>query len=126
MKKTIMIVEDEQHFHDLYAVMLEDTDYRIISAYDGDEAIRKLEEESPDIIILNMHLDLATGDTFFLYLKGMQEYVDIPIIIISAYPERKYKNLKETFPNLAYIDKSYLTKEKLLDGLREKLSCSRN
>ena len=42
MGKTIMIVEDEQAFHDLYTMMLEDTDYDIVRAYDGDEALAKL------------------------------------------------------------------------------------
>ena len=45
MGKTIMIVEDEQAFHDLYTMMLEDTDYDIVRAYDGDEALAKLEEK---------------------------------------------------------------------------------
>ena len=45
MGKTVMIVEDEQAFHDLYTMMLEDTDYEIIRAYDGDEALAKLEEK---------------------------------------------------------------------------------
>lgn len=126
MKKTIMIVDDEKHVHDLYTTLLEDSDYEITSAYDGDEAFSKLEEEKPDLIILDMLLDMVTGDTFFLYLKGMPEYVDIPVIIISNYPERKYKNLKEIDPNLVYIDKSYLTRERLLDEIRERLLYSSN
>ena len=39
MSKSIMIVEDEQAFQDLYAMMLEGTGYEIITAYDGDEAL---------------------------------------------------------------------------------------
>ncbi len=121
MKKTIMIVEDEQHFHDLYENLLEDTDYRIISAYDGDEALSKLEEEKPDLIILDIVLDMMTGDTFLLYLKGIPEYKDTPVVIISAFSEKHYKNLKKTDPNLAFIDKLYLTKRRLLDEVEEKL-----
>ena len=54
MGKIIMIVEDEPAFHDLYTMMLEDTDYEIIRAYDGDEALSKLEEKKPDLIILDI------------------------------------------------------------------------
>ncbi len=39
MSKSIMIVEDDQIFHDIYSEMLEDTDYRIISVYDGDDTV---------------------------------------------------------------------------------------
>lgn len=45
MNKTIMIVEDEQSFHNLYEEILEDSDYEIIHTYDGDDALAKLEEK---------------------------------------------------------------------------------
>ena len=115
MSKKIMIVEDEKAFQDLYTVMFEDKGYDIICAYDGDEAMAKLEEEKPDVIILDMLLDMVTGDTFFLYLKGMPEYADIPVLVISALSEKQYKNLRKIDPNLVYIEKSYLTKERLLE-----------
>ena len=122
MSKKIMIVEDEKTFHDLYTIMFEDKDYDIICAYDGDEAMEKLEEDKPDVIILDMLLDMVTGDTFFLYIKGMPEYADIPVLIISAFSEKQYKNLKKIDPNLVYIEKSYLTKERLLEEVAKKLA----
>lgn len=115
-----MIVEDEQAFHDLYAMMLEDTDYKIIRAYDGDEALSKLEEEKPDLIILDILLDLVTGDTFFLYIKGAPEYADIPIIIASSFSPKAYKNLKEMDPDLVFLEKP-VTKEKLLEEIKAKI-----
>ncbi len=45
MCKTIMIVEDEWAFHVLYEEILEDTDYVTIHAYDGNDALAKLEKE---------------------------------------------------------------------------------
>lgn len=121
MSKKIMIVEDEKTFHDLYKIMFEGRDYDIIYACDGDDAMDKLEEDKPDLIILDMLLDMITGDTFFLHLKGMPEYADIPVIIISAFSEKQYKGLRKIDPNLVYIEKSYLTKEKLLEEVEKKL-----
>ena len=118
--KTILIVEDEQNFHDLYEVMLEGTGCGIIRAYDGHEALEKLTEKKPDLIILDLLMNMITGDTFFLNLKNMLDYTDIPVIIISAYSERRYKNLKKTDPNLIFIEKQYLTKERLLDEVEKK------
>lgn len=121
MSEKIMIVEDEKAFHDLYRIMFEGRDYDISYIYDGDTAMEKLEEDRPDLIILDMLLDMVTGDTFFLHLKGMAEYADIPVIIISAFSEKQYKNLKKVDPNLVYIEKSYLTKERLLEEVEKKL-----
>ncbi|MDR4497254.1 MAG: response regulator [Candidatus Scalindua sp.] len=120
MSKTIMIVEDEQAFQDLYAMMLEGTGYDIITAYDGDEALSKLEEKKPDLIILDILLDLVTGDTFFLYIKGMAEYADIPVIVSSSFSPKAYKNLKEMDPDLVFLEKP-VTQEKLLTAIREKI-----
>ncbi len=120
MSKTIMIVEDDQSFHDLYTAMLEDTDYGIIRAYDGDDAWAKLEDKKPDLIILDILLDMVTGDTFFLHIKGMPEYEDIPVIVVSSFPKRKYINLMDVDPNLVFLDKT-VTKEKLIATIETKI-----
>ena len=119
MSKTVMIVEDEHAFHELYEKMLEDTNYELMRAYDGSEALSKLHEKKPDIIILDMLMDMMTGDTFFLHLKSMSEYADIPVIIISALPESEFKNLRELDPDLIYIDKLDVTRQRLFDELRK-------
>ncbi len=120
MGKTIMIVEDDQIFHDIYAEMLEDTGYRLIHAYDGNEALSKLEQEKPDLIILDIVMNMVTGDTFLLYLKSMPECADIPVIIISSQPKREYKSLKDVEPNLIFLDKT-VTKEKLIEEINARI-----
>jgi CheY-like chemotaxis protein len=120
MNKSIMIVEDEQRFHDLYKEMLEDTDYGITHAYDGDEALEKLEDKKPDLIILDILLDMVTGDTFLLYLKGMPECAGIPVIVISSYPKREYKSLMDVDPDLVFLDKT-VTKDRLIEEIRARI-----
>jgi len=122
MTKKILIVEDEQAFHDLYNAIFEGTDYDLIFAYDGDEALMKLEETKPDLILLDLLMDMVTGDTFFLHLKGMPDFENIPVIIISAFSQKEYKNLKKIDPNLVFIEKPDLTKEKLLEVVNMKLT----
>ena len=120
MRKNIMIVEDEQRYHDLYTLMLEGTNYEIIHAYDGDDAFQRLDEKRPDLIILDMLLDMVTGDTFFLYVKGIPEFANIPIIILSNSPRRNYKNLNKLDPNLVFLDKK-ITREMLIKEIQAKI-----
>jgi two-component system response regulator VicR len=120
MAKTIMIIDDDQVFHDLYTEMLEDTDYRLLHVYDGDEALLKLEEVKPDLFILDMLMDMMTGDTVLLYLKSMPECEEIPIIVISCQPKRGYKSLKDVDPNLTFLDKT-VTKEQLIHEIKAKI-----
>lgn len=120
MSKTILIVEDEKAFQDLYTVMLEGTDYNIVRAYDADQAMTKLEEQKPDLIILDILLDLVTGDSFFLHLKQAHEYAEIPVIIASSFSSITYKHLQEKDPELVFLEKPF-TKETLLETIKAKL-----
>jgi CheY-like chemotaxis protein len=121
MYKKILIVEDEPWFHVLYKEMFEGKGYDIVSVYDGDEALEKVKQEKPDLIITDILMDMVTGDTFFLYLKSMPECADIPVIVISAFSQKCYKGLKEIDPKLVYIEKSKLTEEQLLKEVEKKL-----
>ncbi len=121
MNKTIMIVDDERHFHDRYAAMLEDSNYEVISVYDGDEALSKLEETRPDLIITDIVLNMMTGDTLFLYIKSMPEFEHIPVIIASTVSLRPYKNLKEIDPDLVFLDKT-VTRERLIKEVNSKIA----
>jgi CheY-like chemotaxis protein len=121
MTKTVMIVDDEEAFHDLYRAMLEDSGYEVVSVYDGDEALLKLEEKKPDLIITDIVLNMMTGDTLFLYIKSMPEYEDIPVIIVSNCSLRPYKNLKKIDPDLVFLDKTF-TRERLIKEVNAKIA----
>ena len=79
-----------------------------------------IEEEKPDLIILDILLDMMTGDTFFLFLKNIPEYADIPVIIASCCPRQQFKNLKEIDPTLVILDKISIT-EKLINEINIKI-----
>jgi len=64
---------------------------------------------------------LVKGDTFFQYLKGIPEYANLPVIIVSAFPQRDYKSLEDIDPKVVYIEKFKLTKEILLEEVEKKL-----
>ncbi len=121
MAKKIMIIDDEREFQEIYAIMLEGRGYNLTYAYDGDDAMQMLDDNIPDLIILDMAMDLVMGDTFFLYLKGFKRLSDIPIIIISSIPQIQYNDLKKIDPKLVYINKIDLTKERLLEEVDNKL-----
>ncbi len=122
MSKTIMIVEDEKEFHEMYEMMFEGRDYKLIYAYDGEEAMPMLEDKKPDLIILDNIMNMVTGDSFFLHLKGYDDLADIPVIIISSSnPKKQLKGLKKIDPNLLYLDKAVLTKKRLLEAVEKEL-----
>lgn len=124
--KTIMIIENNETYHNIYKTMLKDNDYKFIHTYDGYEAMEKMDETTPDLIILDMLMDMITGDTFFMYLRNIPEYANIPVIIISSAPERLYNHLRITDPNLAFIEKRFLDREKLIGEIDKKIPFPEN
>jgi len=120
MSKKIMIVEDDQSFHDLYTELLEDTDYQVTCTYDGEDAMEKLEYDKPDLIILDMLLDLMAGDTFFRLIRNIPEYIDIPIIIVSGYPEKAYVILKDMDKSLTFLNKTEVS-ERLIEEINSRI-----
>jgi hypothetical protein len=55
------------------------------------------------------------------FMKCIQEFSDIPVIIISSTPQKQFKGFKKIDPNLVYLNKADLTKERLLDEVDKKL-----
>jgi len=120
MRKTVMIVDDEQPFHDLYTQMLEGSNYRMVNVYDGYEALSRLEEKRPDLIISDITLNMMTGDTLFLHLKSMPAYEDIPFIMATDISSLPYNNLRKIDPNLVFLDKTF-TRERLIKEVKDKI-----
>ncbi len=123
--KTIMIVDNEQPFHDFFSEMLDGTDYEVISAYDGDEALSKFEEKGPELIItddlifLEIISNKGTGNTP-LYTKSTTEFGDIPLIIISDFFLRSFRDQRKIGPSFAFPDKAFI-REKLMEEVNTKI-----
>ena len=77
---TVLIVEDTKEILDLIVLHLEDK-YNLIKAEDGREAIKIVETEKIDLVILDIMLPLVNG---YECMKVIREKKNIPIIIISA------------------------------------------
>ncbi len=124
--KTIMIIENNETYHNTYKAMLKGHNYKFVQTYDGYEAMEKMDETTPDLIILDMLMDMITGDTFFMYLRNIPEYTSIPVIIISSASERRYRHLRIADPGLSFIEKRFLTREKLVGEIYKKLHSTEN
>ena len=61
MTKTIMIVDDEPSIRTSLEGVLEDEGYKVICASDGNEALKTIEEEMPDLILLDIWMPGIDG-----------------------------------------------------------------
>ncbi len=102
MKKTILVVDDEEHIRLLYKEEFEEEGYNVILAGSGEDALTQLAKGSPDLVTLDIKMPGMDGITLARKIKDMR--IDIPIIFISAYED--YKHDFGTWASDAYFVKS--------------------
>lgn len=120
MPKRIMIVEDDEELQELYATMLEGVDCDIVRAYDGREALEKLKEATPDLIVLDILLDEMMGDEFFVEMKREPRFADIPVVLSTVLSAKRCQNLLDMDHRTVYLQKPF-GKDQLLEVLRRHL-----
>lgn len=81
--KKILFVEDEPTLQKTLGDFLKKSGYEIISALDGEEGIRKAEDEKPDLILLDLILPKMEGFDILRKLKLDLKTKDIPVIILT-------------------------------------------
>jgi CheY-like chemotaxis protein len=117
MSGKILIVEDDAELQELYADMLEGVDCQIIRAFDGLEALQRLEEMIPDVMVLDIILDEMMGDELFERIKQMPQYAAIPIIVVSVLPVEQCKYLLEIDPETVFLRKPF-RRAQLVDAVQ--------
>lgn len=93
-KTKILIVDDEQINLDFFDVMLSKLGFSVERAEDGIEALEKVKQTDPDLIILDNVMPKLSGWKVTKLLKTSDEYADyrsIPIIMFSAMDDVKDK-----------------------------------
>jgi sigma-B regulation protein RsbU (phosphoserine phosphatase) len=80
----ILIVDDEPFNVDYLEQELEDLDYKTIAAVNGQDALDKVQSESPDLVLLDIMMPVMDGFEVLGRLKANQTTRDIPVIVISA------------------------------------------
>lgn len=80
----ILIVDDEPFNVDYLEQELEDSSYTIITAANGQEALEKVQAESPDLVLLDIMMPVMDGFEVLARLKADPATREIPVIVISA------------------------------------------
>lgn len=76
-----MIIEDEKDVNRLLAQTLQDSGYETVSAFNGMDGLRMLQEEQYDMVLLDLILPYKSGDEV---LRELRKDSDVPVIVISA------------------------------------------
>ena len=77
----ILVVDDEKTMVDIIKYALEKAGFKVIEAYDGEEALERARKETPDLVILDIMLPKIDG---YKVCRIIFEELGVPIIILTA------------------------------------------
>ncbi|MDP4159579.1 MAG: response regulator [Bacillota bacterium] len=105
-QKTIMIVDDTEMNIDILVEALQE-DYELIIAINGLEAIELLQEQKPDLILLDIMMPEMDGYEVLKAIKKTPDLVDIPVILLSAITDRDSKTMGFSLGAVDYVTKPF-------------------
>ncbi|MEA3328783.1 MAG: response regulator [Candidatus Omnitrophota bacterium] len=117
MNEKILVVDDEQRLVEMLKTRLEANHYQVITAFDGQEALKKAREEKPDLMILDLMLPKLDGYQVCRLLKFDKTMDKTPIIMLTALGQRDDREWGKKVNADAYITKPFEAEE-LLECIR--------
>ncbi|MBR2657259.1 MAG: phosphate regulon transcriptional regulator PhoB [Loktanella sp.] len=87
LQPSVLVVEDEPAQREVLSYNLESEGYRVIKAADGNEALLLIEEEQPDLILLDWMLPGTSGIEICRQIKSRPAFRMTPVIMLSARSE---------------------------------------
>ena len=120
-KSTIMVVDDEPEIVSVVHQMLEEKGFNVRCAYSGQQLFEGLEEQKPDLIILDVMMPQMDGLEVLRQLKGVPETSSIPVIMLTALDS--YDEILASYKSGAdlYITKPF-TRAQLMTGINRILT----
>jgi len=85
--KKILVVDDDPDARDFFRTVMEDHGYVVACAKDGNDALAQLNEETPDLVTLDMTMPERSGVAVYRALKEDTAFTGVPVIIITGISE---------------------------------------
>lgn len=116
---TVMIIEDELLLNDAYAQVLGSAKIKLLRAYNGQEAIDLLQDNTPDIILLDLRMPVMDGIAFLKKIRPKESMPDVKIIVFSNYDDQKEIDEAFKLGAMHYMLKAWATPDELLKLIQE-------
>jgi two-component system, cell cycle response regulator DivK len=110
MKKTILVVEDQEDNRQILRDLLASAGFRMVEAHDGREALTLARSERPDLILMDIQLPILDGYEATRGIKRDPELKDIPIIAVTSYALSGDEERAREAGCDAYVAKPYSTR----------------
>jgi twitching motility two-component system response regulator PilH len=90
MAKKVLVVDDDPDVRLFSVTVLEENGYTPLEAANGEEGLKMIKKEKPELIILDVLMPRQSGIRLYRELKTDKSFKDIPIIILSGIAKKTF------------------------------------
>ena len=119
MAKKILIVEDDKFLRDLISQKLLKEGFEIVQAVDGEDGVKKIKDEHPDLILLDLILPGIDGFEVLSQMKSDQNSASIPVIILSNLGQKEDIDKGLKMGAADYLIKAHFTPGEIIDRIEK-------
>jgi len=105
IKKIALVVDDSLTMRKVLSRVLEREDFEVVTANDGMDAVQKLQEVTPDIILTDIEMPRMDGFEFSRHVRDNPATAKTPLIVISSRTADKHRNLATELGVNAFLGK---------------------
>lgn len=103
-KKKILVVDDEADFLEVITLRLEANNYDVVTASNGEDALRKIKDEKVDAVLLDILMPDIDGLEVLRRIRKMDE--KLPVYIITAFSTEERFKMANKFGASGFIVKT--------------------
>jgi len=118
MPKNILIIEDDRFLRELIAKKLIKEDFNISEAIDGEEGIKKIKGEKPDLVLLDLILPGIDGFEVLSKMREDSSITRIPVIILSNLGQREDVERGLKLGAVDYLIKAHFTPGEIIEKIK--------
>ncbi len=90
MSKTVLVVDDDPDVITFNVSVLEENGYFVLTAQNGEEGLKKIKEEKPDLVILDVLMPKQSGIRLYRELKTDEDLEGTRVIILSGIAKKTF------------------------------------
>lgn len=115
----VLVVEDEVALNKAYVTILESEHIKVDTCFNGEEALQKISEHKPNIILLDLRMPKMNGIEFLEQFSKTDTAKDTQIIIFSNYDEQKEIDAAFSLGATRYMLKAWTSPKELVRLINE-------
>ena len=107
----ILVIDDSRVIRNMVRDMLPKGNFQVLEAKDGIEGMNSIEQERPNLIMLDFLLPRMSGWEVFQQIQGRTDLQKIPLVLMSGRREEVSEKIQEPFEYFEFIEKPFEQKE---------------